>query len=403
MIAKASTIPHGANAIRYSVNKDRADIVKANLLPDDISPEAMYGRMMLVQKMFTEKINKGRPLGRNVIRIEISPAEEESRNWKMDDWVRLANEFIHVFDSIDLSEKTKRASSKQTNLKGSQYIVALHRDSKSGILHLHIDANRVDMNGKINDSHKIGERAVMAANIINEKRRWVQSKEIGIRHRQEISNCCMEILHAMDKFSWRQYKIELTKRGYKVHIQENDKGKVYGYSVKRGNSNYKSSVLGIGRNLTPSKIEATWAKLHQQERKSEPTKSIPQQTRTANADSVVQPKMAPLPAVKHYDIATDEYHNYHVEIPEAAENIIRQDCSLEEAHPLAKIKEIQHTALLLFAGYMDAATSMAVSSGGGGSDTEGWGRDKDEDELEWARRCARMANSMCKRRRGLRR
>ena len=38
MIAKASTIPHGANAIRYSVNKDRADIVKANLLPDDISP-----------------------------------------------------------------------------------------------------------------------------------------------------------------------------------------------------------------------------------------------------------------------------------------------------------------------------------------------------------------------------
>ena len=56
MIAKASTIPHGANAIRYSVNKDRADIVKANLLPDDISPEAMYGRMMLVQKMFTEKM-----------------------------------------------------------------------------------------------------------------------------------------------------------------------------------------------------------------------------------------------------------------------------------------------------------------------------------------------------------
>ena len=78
MIAKASTIPHGANAIRYSVNKDRADIVKANLLPDDISPEAMYGRMMLVQKMFAEKINKGRPLGRNVIRIEISPSEEET-------------------------------------------------------------------------------------------------------------------------------------------------------------------------------------------------------------------------------------------------------------------------------------------------------------------------------------
>lgn len=403
MIAKASTIPHGANAIRYSVNKDRADIVKANLLPDDISPEAMYGRMMLVQKMYAEKINKGRPLGRNVIRIEISPAEEESRNWTMDDWVHLANEFIHVFDSIDLSEKTKRASSKQTNLKGSQYIVALHRDSKSGILHLHIDANRVDMDGKINDSHKIGKRAVMAANIINERRGWVQPEEISIWHRQKVSNCCMEILRAMDKFSWQQYELELATRGYKVHLQKNDDGKVYGYSIKRGNSNYKSSVLGTGRNLTPSKIEATWAKLHSQERKSEPMKPIPQQTRTANATPGLQPKTASLPVIKHYDIATDEYHSYHVDIPETADNIIRQDCSLEEAHPLAKIEEIQHTALLLFAGYLDAATSMAASSGGGGSYTGGWGRDKDEDELEWARRCARMANSMCKRRKGLRR
>lgn len=394
MIAKASTISHGANAIRYSVNKEKADIVKANLLPDNISPEAMYGRMMLVQRKFAENINKGRPLGRNVIRIEISPSEEESRGWTMNDWASLSNEFIRVFDSIDLSGKTKRASSKQTNLKGSQYIAALHRDSKSGILHLHIDANRVDMEGRINDSHKIGERAVMAANIINERRGWMQSEEIGIRHRQEISVCCMEILRKMDKFSWKQYEAELTKRGYKVHLQEKESGGVYGYSIKRGNSIYKSSVLGIGRSLTPSKIEATWAKLHPQERKSEPTKPISQQTRTADITPISQP------VIKHYNIATDEYHSYHVEIPEAADNIIRQNCSLEEAHPLAKLEEIQHTALLLFAGYLDAATSMATSSGGG-SDTGGWGRDKDEDELEWARRCARMANSMCKRRKGL--
>ena len=396
MIAKASTISHGANAIRYSVNKEKADIVKANLLPDNISPEAMYGRMMLVQRKFAENINKGRPLGRNVIRIEISPSEEESRGWTMNDWASLSNEFIRVFDSIDLSGKTKRASSKQTNLKGSQHIAALHRDSKSGILHLHIDANRVDMEGRINDSHKIGERAVMAANIINERRGWMQSEEIGIRHRQEISVCCMEILRKMDKFSWKQYEAELTKRGYKVHLQEKESGGVYGYSIKRGNSIYKSSVLGIGRSLTPSKIEATWAKLHPQERKSEPTKPISQQTRTADITPISQP------VIKHYNIATDEYHSYHVEIPEAADNIIRQNCSLEEAHPLAKLEEIQHTALLLFAGYLDAATSMATSSGGG-SDTGGWGRDKDEDELEWARRCARMANSMCKRRKGLHR
>ena len=329
MIAKTSTISHGANAIRYSVNKEKADIVKANFLPDDISPEAMYGRMMLVQKKFADNINKGRPLGRNVIRIEISPSEEESRDWTMDDWERLSNEFIRVFDSIDLSGKTKRASSKQTNLKGSQYIVALHRDSKSGILHLHIDANRVDMDGKINDSHKIGERAVMAANIINERRGWVQSEEIGIQHRQEVSDNCMEILRTMDEFSWQRYEMELVKRGYKVHLQEKDGGGIYGYSIKRGNSIYKSSILGVGRNLTPSKIEATWAKLHPQERKSNPIKPVPQQTRTAGKTPVIQPSTASQLVMKHYDITTDEYHKYHVAIPEFADNIIRQDCSLE--------------------------------------------------------------------------
>lgn len=403
MIAKASTISHGANAIRYSVNKERADLVKVNLLPNDISPEAVYGRMMLVQKKFTDRINKGRPLDRNVIRIEISPSEEESRGWAMDDWARLADEFIRVFDSIDFSHKTGRATSKRTNLKGSQYIVALHRDAKSGILHLHIDANRVDMDGNVNASQKIGERAVMAANIINERRGWVQSKDIGTRHRQEISDCCMEILRSMKKFDWKQYEAELEKRGYKVHLQENDDGGVYGYSIKRGNSIYKSCVLGVGRNLTPSKIEATWAKVHPQGRKSEPTKPDLRQTRTAGTVHVLQSANTPNPVFKHYDITTDEYHRYRVEIPEAADNIIRQECSLEEAHPLAKIKEIQHTALLLFAGYLDAATSMAASSGGGGSDTGGWGRDKDEDDREWARRCARMANRMCKRRKGLHR
>lgn len=179
----------------------------------------------------------------------------------------------------------------------------------------------------------------------------------------------MEILRTMDEFSWQRYEMELVKRGYKVHLQEKDGGGVYGYSIKRGNSIYKSSVLGIGRNLTPSKIEATWAKLHPQERKSELIKPVPQQIRTAATTPVIQPPTASQPVMKHYDIATGEYHSFHIEISEAADTIIRQNCSLEEAHPLAKIEEIQHTALLLFAGYLDAATSLAASSGGGGSDT----------------------------------
>ena len=38
--------------------------------------------------------------------------------------------------------------------------------------------------------------------------------------------------------------------------------------------------------------------------------------------------------------------------------------------------------------------------GGGGSDTKDWGREKDEDEIEWIRRCLRQATRMVKPRKG---
>lgn len=399
MIAKAATISHGGNAVLYSVNKDKAEIVKVNFLPDDISAEAMYQRMVLKQKEFARTINRGRPLRRNVIRMEISPTKEESKGWTLDDWVRLANEYIQVFDSIDLSKKTKRASAKSTNVKNSQYVVALHHDAKSGILHLHIDANRVDMDGKVNDDHLIAERAMSAAHIINQRRGWGQPEDIFEKRRQEITATCMDVLRSLPNFSWTGYVAGLKERGYGIHIQEDAEGEVRGYSVLMGNSSYKSSILGKGRHLMPSKIEATWERVH----KSQPVQNIEAEKRTADMPGKDTRASRPAPVIKHYDISTDEYHRYHVAIPEEADEIIRRECSVPEDNPFATIEDVQNTALLLFAEYLDGATSMAASGGGGGSDIGGWGKYKDEDEREWARRCARMANRLCRRRKGLHR
>lgn len=402
MIAKAATISHGGNAVRYSVNKDKAEIVKVNFLPDDISAEAMYQRMVLKQKEFARTINRGRPLKRNVIRMEISPTKEESKGWTLDDWVCLANEYIQVFDSIDLSKKTKRASAKSTNVKNSQYVVALHHDAKSGIPHLHIDVNRVDMDGKVNDDHLIAERAMSAVHIINQRRGWGQPEDIFEKRRQEITTVCIDVLRSMPKFSWAGYEAGLKERGYGIHIQKDDKGEVRGYSVLMGNSSYKSSILGKGRHLMPSKIEATWERL-QGVQKSQSVKNIEAEKQTANIPDKNALTSRPAPVIRHYDISTDEYHRYHVAIPEEADEIIRRECSVPEDNPFATIEDVQNTALLLFAGYLDGATSMAASGGGGGSDIGGWGKDKDEDERQWARRCARMANRLCRRRKGLHR
>ena len=62
----------------------------------------------------------------------------------------------------------------------------------------------------------------------------------------------------------------------------------------------------------------------------------------------------------------------------------------------ASHNDILNVAMLLFMDFLDAATSMSESCGGGGSPGIGWGRDKDDDDREWARRCARQANCLCK-------
>lgn len=403
MIAKAATISHGGNAVRYSVNKEKAEIVKVNFLPDNISAEAIYQRMLLKQKEFASTINKGRPLKRNVIRMEISPTKEESAGWTLDDWVRLANEYIQVFDSIDLSKKAKRASAKSTNVKNSQYVVALHHDAKSGILHLHIDVNRVDMNGTVNDDHLIAERAMSAAYIINERQGWVQPEDIYEKRRQEIADTCMDVLRSLPKFSWAGYAAGLKEHGYGIYIQEDDKGNVRGYSVLLGNSSYKSSILGKGRYLMPSKIEATWTRLRR-EQKSSAILSTEQKIRTSTVSAEMPQANRSAPVIRHYDISTDEYHHYHIAISEDADEIIRKECSVPDDNPFATIEAVQKTALLLFAEYLDGATSMAVSGGGGGGPyMSSWGKDKDEEEHKWARRCAQMAKRLCRRRRGLHR
>ena len=62
--------------------------------------------------------------------------------------------------------------------------------------------------------------------------------------------------------------------------------------------------------------------------------------------------------------------------------------------------KIIYCAMYLYVGYVNEATNFAESQGGGGSDTQDWGREKDEDEIEWIRRCLQKATRMIKPRKG---
>lgn len=399
MIAKARAISHGANSMRYVVNKDKADIIKLHLLPDNVAAESLWSRMLIHQAKFLGEHSKA--IKNNMIRIEVSPTAEETKEWTNADWEKLADDFIREFDSIDLSEKTKRAKDKHTNLRNSQYVVSLHRDSKSDILHLHIDANRIDNDGNINNDHNIHIRAMAAANNIAKRRGWIQASDISMQNKQEITNACMDALRSMDRFDWNDYVERLKQYGYDVMQQKDSQNIVRGYSIKRGNSTYNSSSLGKGRNLMPSKIEATWKELHKEVLQKENAdidnheKNTSEELQTAKNARCRNCNEFQSQSLVHHSINWN-YCDYEIDILSNVNDILMQDVSLPENNVFATINDLQRTAVLLFAGYLDAATQMSESTGGGGSTPDGWGRDKDEDDLEWARRCAKMASHMCR-------
>ena len=288
-----------------------------------------------------------------------------------------------------------------TNIKNSQYFAALHYDAKSGIPHLHLVVNRIDKDGNINDCHFIGERAVAAAHAINLRHGWKDPMEIREEHLQQITSDCMDVLKYLPRFDWPDYVSLLTRRGYKVKLQRDKENVVRGYSVKKGNSSYKSSELGTGRNLMPTKIEDTWKKLHPVQKSMAVQAPTPLDSKTPVTDrpstaQALSSQAKPFATSNNYrQVFLIDGKQVQLSIPERIYKELDSNIEVPE-NSNAMHGDILKVAMLLFLNYVDAATAMSESYGGGGDAGTGWGKYKDEDELERARRCAKIANWLCK-------
>lgn len=419
MIAKATAIQHGQAMTNYATKNNRADIVKTNHLSEGLPPMGMWDEMVLHQSMFKQRYAK-KPIELTSIRFEISPSEEEARNWSMEDWHRCLEEFIREIDAISRVDhigkrKGKAATSvKPTNIASSQYFAALHRDSKSGIPHLHLVVNRIDMNGNLNDVKFIGERAVMAAKAVNQHHGWKDAMDIREERIEKITNACMDVLRSMPVFDWNVYANRLRDKGYDIELVRDKTGqaKVHGYRFTFGRTTIKASELGVGRNLTASKIENTFRKLHPQtspvgQRPSasplRPSSLDSRNTAMSSGQSRSNDVAQSAIPARFRKIIEVDGERFNIVMPRTAYDTMNSCIEVPE-NGSASHNDILNVAMLLFMNYLDAATSMSESCGGGGSPGSGWGRDKDEDDRDWARRCARQASSLCKPiKRGMRR
>lgn len=215
----------------------------------------------------------------------------------------------------------------------------------------------------------------------------------------------MEALRELDEWSWEGYAEKLAIRGYKLHLRKDKSDVIRGYVVCKGNTRFKASELGKGRNLTASHIERTWEKLHPEQAKQEcltpkrPVVTAPKpsvhteagqkpQTNAGRNNSVYEDYTAWQPDRLHTEFEHDG-KNYDRYIPKKVLDSLNDEFDYRE---VANWQALQNLAIVFFT--LVASPYGEVSGGGGGglqSDLK-WGRDPEEDEIEFMRRCAREAS-----------
>lgn len=407
MIMLAKVVPYGGNAVRYALEKEKAKVVKVNHMPEGIDPTAIWYMMKHHCQLHQQDRTVGRALERLMVQFVISPSKEETANFTLKDWADLQDESLETLDAVGLIPMGMKKEVK-TNFRNSMNVGGLHSDSKSGTLHLHMDCCRVDLDGNTNDVHDIHKRAMMAAENINMRHGWKQPKEIREMRKEEIADFCEYTLQKMQEFDVDFYFKMLRMKGYEV-TPRYDKGKnLVGYTIAKNASVFKASE--IGRKFMTSQLESTWKKLHPKPAQvkvklSTPTvtpssrPSRPVTPKPTSTQTKVQPRVQakPVPSFTTFNINTP-IGSKAVEIPNSVKDIFLNEAQVPEGNDTATIENVAHTAMLLFAGYIDAATSMSESCGGGGGSApeSDWGKRDDEDERAFARRCLQMAHSMCK-------
>ena len=409
MIANAKAIAHGIRAMPYvsGESRNKKHPGRITRVCDNFMPQGMDATGIWTEMKFA---TMNRPnVKNNVILMEISPAMEHTKDFTLDDWRQLWYDFAAAFDEQEIQDKNGKVVSTMTDVSGSKSSVWLHEESKSGIPHLHAVVSRVDERGRINNDHAIHLRAQRAAEKVARQRGWTTAMRIHETNIPQVSDDCMDALRGLDRWSWEGYAGRLAAKGYKLHLRKDKKDVVRGYVLCKGNTRFKASELGTGRNLTASRIRQTWEKLHSGEDKQKVKQagatSEPTATPTPKPPVPDTAKQTPQPFVRRDGPVYEDYTKWQpdrqpTEFEYGGKDYKRYlpdkvlDCFNDEFdyRELANWQALQNLAMAYFT---LIASPYEVTSGGGGGGSQSdliWGRDPEEDEIEFARRCAREAS-----------
>ena len=444
MIAKARAVSHGNAYTTYSsLKKDSIFIGSFNMdcdttmslnPADDAWEEFRNESVKHKNRLWEEKAKDSkffiprREVTNTLIAMEVSPSMEESKDWityetdangnvlrdadgnplwhwDEESWRQFGLDFLAHMDNIKLHDKEGNVSSKKTNLLNSKCLMMLHTDAKSGIPHLHIMVSRFDMEGWTNCANLIGEKAVIAANQINQEQGWKQSREIGEEHKAHLKDAAYNVLHRMNTWNLQTYFDELEADGVKTKINTDSNGRMVNYSFLWGNSRYAASA--VGAHLTIAKLQKEWKKIHEDEllarnnEKKQSSKGSSDFNSTIKAQGENASKHSKPMIKTSYTDADSNKHD--ATLPKHIYDIIKENIDLPEESDYeneevsVEIPDITE-AISLAVGIMFellAAQNVPTSAGGGGGPGTGW-RDKDDDKWkDLALLAAQRASARC--------
>jgi len=174
------------------------------------------------------------------IEIGIAPKDEAGMNWKK--LREIASEFIQAM-----------------KLQEHQVVAVTHKDTDN--LHIHIIANRMNMNGMVYDTTFVSNKAARVAEELSRKHGLTIANEIRVEKRyqkpraNQTREASKEKLRTMaygllGKYTnggvngYASFRYDLRRQGVTVEQMKNKKGSVYGLKFHFEGQTFKTSEIG---------------------------------------------------------------------------------------------------------------------------------------------------------------
>lgn len=223
MIGLGSSISHLTDILNYVLEESKGHLIDKNFLINE-SPSGIASEFRMFQKQ-TRATN-------STFSFVLSPAKTEGKQITDEIFKDIGNDFL-----------------KSYGLDEHQSIIVRHTEKDHD--HLHIIANRCNLNGKARKDWKIWKDSQKIADELAIKYGLTRSMEVFKNNKEEIKQVISKVINEQPK-NFSEYILSMQENGINVIPTLNKKGNMIGYNIEYKGKKYKISC--VERKATLSKL-----------------------------------------------------------------------------------------------------------------------------------------------------